>query len=391
MTSIDIHNLEKLLDNPRREPPGVELLDGRPPLVLFGAGGRGRRILTGLRSIGILPAAFADNAAHLAGGAVDEITVLSANEAVRLHPQAVFIVTIWSDRVGHPFEAIRNQLAALGMERVASFTALYQKYPDVFFPDFFMDRIETILTAKHAIKAAAKLWFDAASNDEFFAQLAMRISLDFDQLQNGANISHPAYFPTDLFTLNKAETFVDCGAYDGDTYRDFVRISGNRFRRYIAIEPDAQNFDKLAIQTADAGEMRVRLLKAGVAEQACVLRFSAEGSTESRESQTGNSEVNCLTLDEILHDETPSYIKMDIEGAELGALRGAREILTKHRPILAVSAYHRVEDLWSVPALINDLVMDYALFLRPEKKAGWDLICYAVPRERLANALGSRQ
>jgi hypothetical protein len=74
---------------------------------------------------------------------------------------------------------------------------------------------------------------------------------------------------------------------------------------------------------------------------------------------------------------------MDIEGAEAGALRGAQTVLSRHRPILAVSAYHKVTDLWALPLLIESLVDRYAFSLRPEKKAGWDLICYAVPRERL--------
>jgi FkbM family methyltransferase len=386
MSASSVQILGHLLDEARREPPGASFLEDQRPLVLFGAGGRGRRIISGLRSAGIRPVAIADNSSHLAGRLVDDVSVLSAEEAVRQHPEAVFVVTIWSDRIGHPFDTVRNQLASLGMRRVASFTALYQRYPDIFLPDFFMDRVETILAAKHSVKATANLWFDATSRAEYVAQTAMRISFDFHHLERGDKFDHTPYFPPDLFKLSDMETFVDCGAYDGDTYRDFIKTTGNRFQRYIAVEPDPHSFGKLAALINGVGETRVRLLQTAVAERSCMMRFTADGSTESRESQTGEQEVVCFALDDILRDEAPSYIKMDIEGAELGALRGARKTLARHRPILAVSAYHRVDDLWSVPTLIDELVQDYAFFLRPEKKAGWDLICYAVPHERVADS-----
>jgi FkbM family methyltransferase len=352
--------------------------------VLFGAGGRGRRISRILRSAGIEPLAFADNQEAVQGTTVEGIRVLSPIEAARQHSDAVFVVTIWSDQIGHPFDAVHAQLNTLGVHRVASFTALYETLPDLFFPDFFLDRKDSLNGASQAIAKAASLWTDDFSVREFAAQLELRIGLDLRVISGGC--SYPAYFPSDLFRFGPEEVFVDCGAYDGDTYLDFKAVTSGNFSRYIALEPDEASFLKLTARaSADlfGPAPRARLLKLGAGEREEVIRFSADGSTESRIDAAGSIEIRCAPLDTILRDEAPTYLKMDIEGAEAAALRGARATILRHRPILAVSAYHRVSDLWELPLLIDSLAPDYAFFLRPEKKAGWDLICYAVPRDRL--------
>ena len=98
----------------------------------------------------------------------------------------------------------------------------------------------------------------------------------------------------------------------------------------------------------------------------------------------GDTEVECVTLDAALAEVTPTHIKMDIEGAELDALEGAREVIARHAPVLAVCSYHRQADLWRIPALIHSINSSYRFFLRPHRIEGWDLVCYAVPPQRVA-------
>jgi len=367
-----------------RRPPGIDLISKNKHLVLFGCGGRGRRILAGLRQIGIEPEAFADNSPSNQGQVIDGLLVLSPVEAARLHAGAVFIVTIWSDRIGHPLDDISAQLAMFGISQVASFTALYELYPETFFPDFFLDHIDVAQKACGCIDEVFALWEDDESKSEYVRQLKLRHFLDFRAVDRNNIFKYPAYFPPEIFTLSTEETFVDCGAFDGDTYHDFIQVVNDIFFRYIGIEPDSKNFEKLAIRTqVKTQSHRVRLLQNGVADKNCVIRFAADGSMQSKRDESGNQKISCLTLDEICRNEHPTYLKMDIEGAELDALQGASQILSSHRPVLAVSAYHRSSDLWEVPRLIDKIVENYAFFLRPEKLAGWDLICYAIPREKM--------
>jgi FkbM family methyltransferase len=352
-------------------------------LVLFGAGLRGRRVLSGLRKRHREPLAFCDNNEKLHGTVVDGLPVLSATEAASLHPDATYIVTIWSDRIGYPVAAVRAQLGAFGIKNVTSFTSIYDRWPDEFLPEFFLDRLDTLRGHDEAILEAAELWNDDASRVEFIEQLRARITLDLAPIDHATTT--PAYFP-DLFTVSSDEVFVDCGAFDGDSYRAFAEVTHGRFRDYFGIEPDSANFAKLQDCVAAVPRDRsaaVTLLEIGVAEKNMVLRFSAAGSAESRISDSGAVKIECRTLDDVLQGVGPTYIKMDIEGAEAAALAGGRTSIQRSRPILAVSAYHRVDDLWNIPRLIASMVSDYTFHLRPEKRAGWDLLCYAIPRERL--------
>ena len=86
--------------------------------------------------------------------------------------------------------------------------------------------------------------------------------------------------------------------------------------------------------------------------------------------------------DELLEHEHPTFIKMDIEGAEPDALRGARATIARHRPILAVCVYHLQDHLWSIPLTLREMCGEYDFVLRPHNEEGWDLVCYGVPRER---------
>ena len=91
--------------------------------------------------------------------------------------------------------------------------------------------------------------------------------------------------------------------------------------------------------------------------------------------------MECASLDETLACERPTYIKMDIEGAEMDALAGAAATLARHAPTLAICSYHVQDHLWRVPGRINELMPDARLLLRTHCVDGFDLVCYAIPRE----------
>ena len=87
-------------------------------------------------------------------------------------------------------------------------------------------------------------------------------------------------------------------------------------------------------------------------------------------------------LDELLVNEQPSFIKMDIEGAEYDALSGCKQTIERYHPILAICLYHRQEDLWRIPLLIHSVSKKYDLYLRRYSDECWEQVCYAIPKER---------
>ena len=84
-----------------------------------------------------------------------------------------------------------------------------------------------------------------------------------------------------------------------------------------------------------------------------------------------------VSLDSCITDKV-TFIKMDIEGAELNALKGSREIIKKYKPRLAVSVYHKKEDLIEIPLYIKELVPEYKLYIRHYSNAAIETVLYAV-------------
>jgi FkbM family methyltransferase len=355
-------------------------------LVLFGAGGLGRKTLRGLRRVGIEPLAFADNNPALWHRKLEGIEVLPPDEAARrLGREAAFVVTIWRAGGGHRFDKTQTQLRGLGCDHVLPAALLFWKYPEVFLDYYCLGLPHKVIEERDLIRQAFTWFADETSRHEFVAQVRWRLWADF------AGLSSPdaqeQYFPDDLFRLNGHERFVDCGAFDGDSVAAFVRRSGPAFQEVVALEPDPANFRKMSERVAGFPEVvrqKIRMEAVGVADFNGTLRFDADGSLSSAARPDGALEITCVVLDDLLNERAPTYIKMDIEGGEIEALRGSRRLIGQHAPLLAISAYHKPNHLWRIPQLIQSLRPDYRLFLRPHNEECWDTVCYAVPDHRRA-------
>lgn len=353
-------------------------------LVLFGAGGLGRKTLAGLRRLGVEPRAFADNNPSLWGKDVDGIKVLPLPEAAKQFGQnAAFVVTIWKGEAEDTMPERCQELISLDCSKVIPFSFLYWKYPDIFLPHYAFDLPHKVYQEADKIRKVFSLWADDASQREYLAQLRWRMLMDFNSLP--PPVKHEIYFPTDLVTLMPGEVFVDCGAYDGDTVRNLLDRGETYIEKIIAFEPDPTNFQKLQQYTSKLSQNindKLDLYQLAVGACKSKVRFDASG-TEASSVGSGNWEVDCIALDEVLTGAKPTYIKMDIEGSEVDALVGAKNTIMNNLPVLAICAYHRQDHLWEIPILIHSLSDEYSLFLRPHLLEVWDLVCYAVPKSRL--------
>jgi FkbM family methyltransferase len=356
----------------------------RGSIVLFGAGGLGRRCLAGLRRHGIEPVAFADNNSRLWGTDVDGLQVLSpADAAARYGRTAAFVITIWGARGPDRMKDRMDALRSAGCETVVPFGPLAWRYPDGILPHYGVDLPHKVLEQSIEVLQGFDLWADDQSKHEYIAQLRWRLFFDFDGMAPGR--VDTIYFPPDVVRLRPDELFVDCGAFDGDTLRDFLAASTGSFEKYIAFEPDPVNFSRLGEYLSslpDAVRQRVVTKRAAISAKDGTVRFSA-GAGPSSHVGEGELEVEAVALDRYLGVDRPTFIKMDIEGAEPEALAGAGVHIREDAPILAISCYHRQDHLWSIPLLIHSINSDYAFYLRPHDLEGWDLVCYAIPRSRL--------
>lgn len=360
--------------------PLAGLDTGAARLALYGAGHLGREVLARLRGVGVEPAAFADDTPGKQGQTLDGVPVMSAREAAeRFGDRLVFAVTILNPALR--FLDARERLERLTGAPVVSFLGLAWKYPDAFLPYYQYEPPGEVLKKGAAIREALGAFADDESRRQFVAHLRFRLLLDYAALPAA---SRAEYFPEDVLPPLPGDTvFVDCGAYDGDTVRRFLAHQGGRFGAVYAFEPDEENFRRLGEYVAGLGADaagRIHLFKAGVGDRRTTLRFHATGNMAASVSDEGEVEVEVVPVSEVVEAGGRTvYVKYDVEGAEWEALRGSEALIKEARPLLAVSVYHRPDDLWQLPLYLKSLDPGYRLALRTQGEDGMDVICYAVP------------
>ncbi len=169
-----------------------------------------------------------------------------------------------------------------------------------------------------------------------------------------------------ILTLGIEESYLDLGAYRGDTIEEFLSFTENSFSAVYALEPDEKNFRKMEEYLSTLpGETRSKINCYPYAswKEKAILSFDGGGGRNSSLGE-GKRTVEATDLDSLLDGTQVTYIKMDVEGAEKETLEGLKHTLKQWQPKLAVSAYHRTGDLFLLPLQIKDLNENYRIYLR---------------------------
>jgi FkbM family methyltransferase len=153
----------------------------------------------------------------------------------------------------------------------------------------------------------------------------------------------------------------------GDTTEHYL-LKVPDFRKIYLYEPEITNYRyaETYLTSREPGSIgRIVLRNAGVGAGKEVMRMNVQGHLPGGcyVSNSGDYEVDIVSLDEDI-EEPVNFIKMDIEGFELEALKGAARHIREKKPKLAICVYHKINDLWEIPFLIADLNPEYKLYLR---------------------------
>ncbi len=178
----------------------------------------------------------------------------------------------------------------------------------------------------------------------------------------------------DILRLTGEENIIDLGAYDGDTISEFLSATGGEYSYITALEPDEKNFRKLLKNTEELFD--ITCLNMGAWDKRDTLIFDTQAGRNSKLSAKGKS-VDVIDVDSL--ELSPTFIKMDIEGAEMKALCGLEKTIRKYAPKLYICAYHRNEDLFSLPLKVLELNPNYKIFFRHSKYIpAWESNFYCV-------------
>jgi FkbM family methyltransferase len=350
---------------------------GRTDVVLFGSGYLGRHVRRDLADLPYCALAYVDNNAALWGTEIDGLEVISPEgAAARFGPDVLWLITIYTN------SQVIAQCERLGVPWITC-AELSWVLPEPHPPSFVFGSPERLADASPVIEKAASVWADADSEVEYRTQVRWRFLLDYDALRAPRPTSE-LYFPGDLIRPRTDEVFVDCGAFTGDTIDAFVAARGGQFDQIIGVEPDPLNCAALRERVgawSGPERDRVRIAPVAVGSSRGRLSFEMTGTAGSRVG-SGLETVEVAPLDEILGDTRPTYIKFDVEGAEHDALVGGAKTISANMPVLAVCLYHRPEDLWDLPLLVQSIRTDYRLYVRRYSDERWETVLYAVPPGR---------
>lgn len=334
------------------------------PLVVYGMGNGADKLFNKLAEIGKTPAAVFASDGFVRGQSFHGYRVQSLAEIEATYPSFVILVS-FATRLPEVMDAIFSL-----KERHPLYLPDMPVVGDAYFTRDFMNE-----HAGELAKVYDRL-ADEQSKEIFEKVLCYKITGDISYLDKCCSTAEEEQV---LLPVNKIKRAIDGGAYNGDTAKEMLR-SFHEIEEIIAVEPDPKTFKRLGKFAAD--QKKVTPVHAALWSETGDGEFSSSGNRNS--SLVGASyehrevTIPLLSVD-MLAKERIDYIKYDVEGAEREALLGSRETILRDRPALGISLYHRSEDLFALPLLLDSIRSDYRLYLRRRRcLPAWEIMLYAV-------------
>lgn len=335
-------------------------------ICIFGCGNIGQGTLNDLVEEGIKVDFFCDNDTKKVGQIYNNVKCISVDELREKKDETIVIIAT------RYYKDIYNQLSKLG------FSNLDRIFTNKFAIDDYMNNnLEDTKTKIFKL-------IDILGDDES-RRIVYRLieewntySYKYGQLDNIH--SENQYFCENIINLSENEVFVDGGAYIGDTIEQFLQNCNYRFNKIISFELNKNNYEKL---NKNINNFNYRIKKKIVALNKGLSNKKMNISYNDKEegsyiSEDGVIKGETTTIDSELKNEMISFIKMDIEGSELEALHGAKNIIKKCKPKLAICIYHKPQDLWEIPFYIKEILPEYKIFIRHHTDLLNETVCYAI-------------
>ena len=230
-----------------------------------------------------------------------------------------------------------------------------------------------------------KMLADEQSKKVFENVIRYKLSGDLKYLKA---VETPSDEKFDLLNIGIEETYVDLGAYDGDTLVEFLNETSMQFKKLYAMEPDSKSYRKLKRRLYMISSALLECYNCGAWSENTTAVFSLSKGRGSRAVSDNGSpprhsprirEVKMMTVDTMLGGKEATYIKFDVEGNEAEALRGAADTITAFKPKLNIALYHRSEDMFELPMLVSKFNKKYKFYMRHHPYfPDWDTNLYCI-------------
>ena len=338
------------------------------PTVIYGAGIYAREVAGFLKRQGVDVAAYVVDDPYADKASKDGIKPVRFGQAQGLFEKFNVVIGFCGD----PYRSAENVRAknVPGVNRIEIIDCR-------FWERFELLSRSYVETHRRAFEAVYDSLQDELSKDTLVGFLNAKMLYDPRSLKPLYSSRH--YFPEDLpfFKPVQKDVFIDGGAYTGDTLAHIVSMTGGRgCALYFAFEPDERNAARLIDYVERTKLGSVKVFRRGLWSKGGRLPFQDRGEPWSSVGQEQSVEIDAGTIDEL--GVAASFIKMDIEGSEYEALKGAKTTLRTHKPKLAIAVYHKLSDLTTIPAYIRELCPGYRFYFRIHSLFSEEMVLYAV-------------
>ena len=198
-------------------------------------------------------------------------------------------------------------------------------------------------------------------------------------LYNVDRLNELQYFGPTFMSPVPNEIYVDLGCA-GYTIHNFINFCKGKYRKIIGFEAIIQHYNQ-ALKTTDKYE-NVEIYPYAAWSSNSDIGFHIGTHEMAVTDNTGREYtkkimITAKRIDDIVKDNV-TLIKMDVEGAELEALKGASNIINLCKPRLAISIYHHERDIIDIPSYIHDLNPGYKMYIRHHSAFPWETVLYAI-------------
>lgn len=356
-------------------------------IVIFGTGSYGRMLCSFFSKIGMGKnvVAFCDNNQSAWGQHIGDVLVESVDTVSEKYPEAIYLIAsgFYKDIVaglqGRNLRIVYTRGLLRFLEGQLAFVTAKRPDDEVVYAWKWMKWYEELnQTGKLQIYIAEvqELLDDERSREVLSTKMQFFLTGDVSCIEK-IPCDIPAYSNAEYLPFDDSEVFFDCGAYIGDSVEDFVRFTKGKYKKILSFEPDEVNYNKLCSLIECNGYHDVVAIKAATGSHNGMVSFSNNGTGGAKIVNEAEAEVELVKLDNYI-DEYPTFVKMDLEGAELDSLKGMERILREQKPKLAICVYHKWLDFYEIPMYLHQIVPEYRFKLRHhEQDTLYDTVLYA--------------
>lgn len=340
-------------------------------ICIFPMGIAGKSLIDKLESISIKADYFCDNNPDKVGSEYKGLRCISKDELRSVNNETIIIVESLY------YRSIKEQLVEEGYKNIER---IY--FEKITGEEFIKNNREEYIQKSEKVK---KILEDEKSKRiyEHIIDAYEKDMLEDDyfyEIYEGDQ-----YFEKEIVQLTDKDVFVDLGAYIGDSAEEFIKNVHGRYEKMHLFELDPTIYRRLMMNIPmlyDKTEKGlIQCYPYGASDVTSEVVMS-EGDSSSK-IISGKDKTGVIgkvrRLDDVLKDERVTFIKADIEGAELSALQGAKEIICSQKPVLAICIYHSVSDTINIPLWIKQTVPEYRIYIRHHTDLMLETVCYAIP------------